>query len=264
MRKYLIGIILLTTCSCSGIWPFIKKKDSFDKLLEKYSFFQNKDYEDQLESLAQVYINSPGVSLYELRKRDKRYLKDIFDKIVLSNELLIKAKKNPNFFIIKNEAPFYFSLPGGNFFFSMGLFQKYLKNEDVFVAALTKEIIKSLRGIYEKKIIVPIGHIRTEQIITMTRISLEVDHELNRWVFYALKRSNMDPYAYLNWLQIKNKNALDFRLLFGNTDNFTREEFLFKNYITKGNLQERYNINQNANSSPEFYNLLKDLRALNE
>lgn len=213
-----------------------------------------------MNSLAFDYINNSGLRIIKLNKRSKRYLNGLYKKILLNNELLLNSKVVPKFYVIIENHPFYSSLPGGHFFFSLGLITKYFKYENLLVAALTSEIIKVHRDLYKKRIIVPIGHIRTERILALNRIPLDVKTELNKWTFYAMRRTGFDSFSCLIWLQIQNKNALDFTLQLGDSKNISQEEFLFKNFIIKEGSGERDNKRAESNSSKSFYRFINFIK----
>lgn len=252
-------IILLFLASCTQL-SFWRKQDPLSQQLSKYEAFTEKDFLDYLSSLGQVYNQTEGVRVLQLPKHFDEYFKDIFKKIISNNEQILKFSSDPKFYIIKDEKPFYFSLPYGQFFFSLGLFKRYIKNEHLLYAVLAQEVLKSLRGIYEKKIIVPKGFISTEQILAMVQIPREVKYNLNKWTFYVLKRTGSDPFAFLNWLQILNKNALDFNLTLGGLSDITREEYLFKNFVVKEGLQNQSLDEEKLRLSKDFYKLQAFLR----
>lgn len=253
--KYLIVLVLLMSCSI-----FEEKNSEYQQFPGRIKLYRNVDYVDQLSALSSGYITSPGIEVVSLSNLSKSYLQSIYTKIVNNNELLFKKKHDLEFYIIKNKTPFFFSLPKGKFFFSSGLFLRYLKNEELFVSSFSYEIIKSLNNIYNKKLIVPIGFLRTERILGITRISLEEKMEINKWSFFAMKRAGYDAFAILNWIQTQNKNTLDFTVQHGDARKITREEFLFKNFIVNegGENEKPFEL---VNSSKGFYKLIKDIRS---
>lgn len=248
--------------SCSSIKSIFEKKQPFRESFETLASFENKDFKDHYSSLGKIYINSPGIKTIQIDKKVRAYFNSLYSKITSNNELFLKKVIKPKFFIIKDPIPFYFSLPNAQFYFSLGLIKKYFKNEALFVAALTGEIIKSVRSIFTKNIIVPVGYINTDRILSLVRIPVEAISELNKWTFFTMKRSGFDPFASLIWIQTKNRNALDFNLLLGGSGNITREEFLFKNFIVQNRLQDKYSGGSESNSSPEFYYLMNFLRRI--
>ena len=221
--------------------------------------YKKKDFEDHLIALGEDYLKSPQIKTVALTKKSKRYLKNIYDRLVKNSELIFDRKDKPQFFIIKSRAPFYFSLPKSRIFISSGLVLKYLKNEQLLVAALAHEIIKSQKSLYEKNIMIPVGFVTTEKMLSITRISLDLKSEVNKWTYYMLRRAGYDSSAYLNWLQTQNKNTLDFTLQYGDTRTLSREEFLYKNFLVTQGFSDKEDEFL-VNSSASFYKLLKEVK----
>ena len=254
----LIAIFFLILCghSCSSYNIFNNQSNSAQQSLGKsYSV----DYVEHLKFQGKIYLASPATKTYRLSKKSRDYFESIYKKIVENNELILHQKNNLEVNVIQSDVPFYFSLPGAKFFFSRGLLKNYIKNEGVLVACFSYEILKSLRLLYPKKVTFPKGFIRTEEMLSLTRLPLKARVQLHKWAFNILKRSNFDPYGYLIWLQIQNKNPLDFSFQHGHNSRMIREEYSLKNYILKevGYLKKRQLVEKN--SSREFYNLIRSL-----
>ena len=255
---HLIAIFFLIFCgySCSTYNIFSNQSNLAQQSLGKsYS----EDYVEHLKFQGNTYLVSPATKTYRLSKKSRDYFESIYKKIVENNELILHQKNNLEVNVIQSEVPFYFSLPGAKFFFSRGLLKNYIKNEGVLVACFSYEILKSLRLLYPKKVTFPKGFIRTEEMLSLTRLPLKARIQLHKWAFNILKRSNFDPYGYLIWLQIQNKNPLDFSFQHGHNSRMIREEYSLKNYILKevGYLKKRQLVEKN--SSREFYNLIRSL-----
>lgn len=218
-----------------------------------------KDYIDHLASMGDVYLTSEEVKEIKLKNESIQLLDQIYERIISNNEILLSKKNKPRFHVILNRTPFIFSLPKAQFFISSGLIEKYLKSEDLFAAALTAEIIKSDRNIYEKRLMIPLGYQNTERMILITRLRPETKFQLNEWCYFVLKRSGYDASAYLNWIQVQNRNTLDFSLYLGDAIGITKEEHLFKNFMTKQGLASAEKKINEANSSKAFYNLLNNI-----
>ncbi|TDJ04637.1 MAG: hypothetical protein E2O68_07840 [Deltaproteobacteria bacterium] len=247
-------LFLILLCSCS----FYSTKETFS--LSSYSAKEKNDYIDQLASLAGVYVKSPEVYLIKLSKGSKRYLKKIYKRIRDSNELLFTSRPGAKFFIIKSRIPFHFSLPKGNFFFSSALVKKFLDTEELLVSVLAFEMIKSNRNIYPKNIVVPTGYIGTSRMLDLTYIPFEAKVELDKWAFRSLRRAGYDPASYLLWLQTQNKNSLEFgRQLRGR--NISREEYSLKNFLVKEGNEGNNNEEGDRNSTPGYYQLIKEIKA---
>ena len=252
------SLSLLLVASCS-----LFQNDSSSEvgeLLSKYRSLQNKDYIDHLTSLESVYIASPGVDSIKLSRRNTRYLRGLYEKIVMSNEFLFKHKQDPRFYIIQDKRPFFFSLPGAQFFFSSGLIVEYFKNEETLVCVLVYEMIKSHYLIYEKKTIIPIGYIKTARLLGLTGIPLEVKMEINKRSYFAMKRAKYDPLAILHWIQVQNRNSLDFSFQHGDIGTLSKEEFQFKNFMVTRGSHTGNIVLRSGRSSSGFYYLIDRIK----
>jgi hypothetical protein len=257
----IISIILISTlmasCSTMREWANDLINNPQNKKVQQY---ENKDYMDQLAYLGGEYLNTPGVKTIRLSGRSRNYLKSIYHRVVENSELILEYNVSPKFYIISNKIPFYFSLPGSQFFMSSGLVKKFFKNEHLLVAALSHEIVKSHRSIYQKKSVVPIGFLSTEKMLSLTSVPLKIKMEVNKWTFYVLKRAGYDSTAYLNWLQTQNKNTLDFMFQLGSGKQISKEEFLFKSFIVKQGIIEKANkLKGPSNSSKSFYKFVSEI-----
>jgi hypothetical protein len=224
--------------------------------------FLTEDYTSQLASLGEDYIRNEKHKELRINKNMNEYLIRIFDRIISNNQIFFKNNERPEFHFIKDKTPFYFSLPGSHFYFSSGLFQKYLKSEELFVSVLAVEIVKSKRNIYEKKPSIPLGFCNTEKMIQLTRVSPANRIQLNEWGYLILKRSGYDASVTLNWIQVQNRNVLDFAMLLGETNSISREEQLFKSFLSKEGLQANERKTIEANSSKDYYKLMNQIASV--
>lgn len=220
------------------------------------SVLKNQDYVDHLASIGNAYINFPETKMVSLPKESTLFLEKIYDRIVYNNQQLLTRPERPSFYFIKHNSPFLFSLPKGQFYFSTALLSKYLKSEELFVAAFAAEILRSQRAIYEKNVIIPLGFYNAEKMIELTRLRPNTKQQVNEWTYLVLKRSGYDASAYLNWIQIQNRNTLDFALYLGDLLGISREEHMFKNFMIKQGSVDGERRFSESNSSQEFYKLI--------
>jgi hypothetical protein len=75
----------------------------------------------------------------------------------------------------------------------------------------------------------------------------------------VLKRAGFDASVTLNWIQVQNRNVLDFAALLGDTTSISREEHLLKNFMAKEGVSNIEKKTIEANSSREFYQLLNQI-----
>jgi hypothetical protein len=227
-----------------------------------YSLLGNpieRDYVDHLSSNGDAFLKNNDVVEIKLNKDSIKFLITIYDRLVLNNEALFSTQARPSFHFIKNKTPFLFSLPNSQFFFSSGLIEKYLKSEEIFVAALASEVIRSQRLIYEKKMIIPTGSLSVEKMVGLCRLKSEIKVNVNEWAYTILKRSGFDASAYLNWIQVQNRNTLDFSFMLGDVVGISKEEHLFKNYLSRQGIASVEKKINEANSSKEFYKLINNV-----
>ena len=247
---FLLFLLFLTSCSSNE-----KIRLDFSNLGE----MREKDYVEHLASVGEDYLSHNLNLEIKLGKESEKFLEQVYERIVSNNEIMLAHEYAPSFHIIKGSRPFLFSLPHSQFFISNVLIEKYLKSEELFVAALSAEIIKSNRNIYEKRIMIPLGFYNTEKLLLITRLKEETKYKLNEWTYFILKRAGYDSTAYLNWIQIQNRNSLEFSYYLGDSIGISKEEHYFKNFMTKqGVVGFEKNINE-ANSSKAFYKLLNNI-----
>ena len=214
-----------------------------------------------LSSLSHSYLNAPDIQRIHLSKKSRKYLAGTYKRIAKSNELIFAQDNKVHFYFIKEETPFIFSLPHGHIFLSTGLLLKYLKSESLLVSSLVFEYIKSFKGIYRNKEVIPVGHLSTSHLIFLTRIGLDMKMKINQWAYTAMKRARYDAEALLRWIQTQNKNALDFSTLNGVGSSIVKEEFLFKSFSWKKRKRDHSEDDvQLENSSREFYHLINEMR----
>ncbi|MCK5884851.1 MAG: hypothetical protein KAG61_14270 [Bacteriovoracaceae bacterium] len=258
--KYLPILLLFILSSCGYISVDSFFEPSTDEIFGSYSQMEDDDYIDHLGGVGNDFLNTSGISQIKLSKRSNKYLENIYNRVVLNNELLLKKNFKSVFYLIDDSTPFLFSLPKAQFFISTALIKKYIRHEDVLSAAITYEIVKTHHNLYPKKRFVPIGYLPTERIISLTRIPLEVRVEVDKWTFYALERAGFDSYAFMLWIQTQNKNALDFTLQYGDARGISREEFLIKSFLLKDKETDLFDDSDESQSSESFYQFINEVK----
>lgn len=239
----------------AGCSSFGKKAIDYSSVGE----IQDKDYVEHLSSIGAKYLAHEETVEIKLSKESIQFLEQMHERIVTNNEMLMKHAFLPTFHVIANKTPFVFSLPHSQYYISSGLVEKYLKSEELFVAALTPEILKSDRNIYEKRIMIPFGFYNTEKLTQITKSKPAIKFQINEWVYIILKRAGYDPTAYLNWIQVQNRNTLDFSLYMSDAVSISKEEQYFKNYMTKQGVSGVDKKPNEANSSKSFYKLINNI-----
>lgn len=262
MKIIFLLILCLLSSSCS-IWGS-KDKKKLPLELENYEYNSAKDYLDHLDNLGKMYRSTSDIQTIHLSKESTHYLDDLLYQLVINNETFLNKseKETPRIFIIRSASPFHFSTPDMGIYLSTGLLKKYIKNEALLATVLGFELIRSSKNIYTKSMIIPVGYISTERLISLLRVPFNEKVEINKWLYYVLRRSGFDPQEVLSWIQIKNKNTLDFSLQVGDTKLIAREESLYKAFIVKKSVAISGSNKRKFNSSKSYYSLSKDLEKI--
>ena len=244
--------------SCASVTQWFSHAEDEQYLQSKKSRPDTHDFTSHLAHLGLDFIRSKGIEVIFLSPENRRYFTEMVKRIVDNNRLVYTDNLEFKFYIIKSSTPFYFSLPGGNYFYSTGIFKKYIKSEALLWAIISIQTFRIFNNIYEKKIIIPTGHLGLEEMVGLTRIPLKYRNEVNKWGHLTLMRSGIDPSTILSWIQMRNKNILDFTLMDGQLGVATREEFAFKHFlatVAKNELQ----VDSQNNSSRGFYKLVQNI-----
>ncbi len=252
MKLFIIAIITILFSSCATSSKSLNDYSNLSEVTEH-------DYIDHLASIGPVYLKSEDIHEIKLKPDSVHFLEKIYERIVSNNEVLLTHEYKPQFHVIISKTPFLFSLPKAQFFLSSGLIERYLKSEELFVAAIVSEILKSDRNIYEKRVMIPLGFYNTEKMIQIAKLRSETKYQVNEWSYFVLKRAGFDASAYLNWIQVQNRNTLDFSLLLGDAIGISKEEHLFKNFMAKQGIAGVEKKIIEANSSKGFYKLLNNI-----
>lgn len=249
---FFILISLLSSCA----WL---ERIATDKSDENYrSKLVEQDYIEQLNHQGQVYLGERQSMLVNLRKSSQEYFGKLIQKLKSANEkYFIDVKQVYKLEVIRDQTPYYFSLPNGVIVLSTGLLKKYIDNESLFAVILSRMLFVSAKRVYVKKISIPRGTLSTIEMMKLVDLPLHVRSEVNKWVYHILNRAGFDGLAVLNWIQIQNKSILDFSMMYKDLSLISREEFEFKNFIVS--TSERLLAEEDRNSSQDFYMFKKDV-----
>ncbi|MFG1500325.1 hypothetical protein ABMA70_08965 [Halobacteriovorax sp. XZX-3] len=243
--KILILLTLFSFTSCT----YLYKKDN-DYPYNYQDTFTSQDYLTHLEGIAELFIKNNKVR--KPNRRSLRYLNTIAKELYLNNQgLFQKDDFGINFYIVDDNRNFYFSLPKNNVFMSRGLLKNYMNSENIFVAVLLGELIRSKIGIYEKKKLIPLNSYTIDDMIRINNLDLNAKRDLNNLVYEVLIKSGYDPEARLLWLQTLNRQSISFSVQGVHSHELSKEEFLLKNYMV--NSGEDENLIFEKNSSRLFY-----------
>lgn len=251
-------IFLMGSCASLNI-PYFGRDNVEQISLKGYLEYDEDDYIDHLISFHNAYREGNRTKVVSLNRGSEYYLKRLVKKIVGTNELFFDPDIEASFTIIRTNTPFHFSLPGRRFYLSTGLLKKYVKNEEMLYCALVFELIRSEKNIYTKTTIIPTGNLDTNRLLSLLRLHTPDKVEIHKWSYYLLKRSGVNTDAYLSWLQVKNRNSLDFALQLGDTRSISREEALYKAFLIEIEKDEKRSGNYKG-SSRSFYRFLRDIK----
>jgi hypothetical protein len=249
--------VLFVLSSCTS---FILPGRSSQKanLGSGYKAMTAQDYEDHLAALKQPFLNSPGIKIFNTDDSTKKYIEALITDIIANNEIFFKKLKQGSITIVDSESPLHFSLPKGEIFLSRGLITKYLKTESMLVCVLTYELVRSEKLLYPRQTFIPIGYVTLDKMLNLNRLSLDEKMEVHKWAHHLTIRSGFDGEYYLSWLQAQNRNTADFILQFGDANQITREESLFKAFLIKSSSEEQ--VIPRKNSSKSFYTFINRIR----
>ena len=254
-----LPLFLLSSCAAARKIAQIKEER---RLRKSMASLKEHEIEAHLIHLGEDFIKSKNTRFIRPSQKGRRYLKGVVKQILRSNPSLYPKEEvegvEIKFYFIKNDTPFYFSLPGGSYFYSTGIIKKYLKSESLLQALIALQTFRIFKKIYTKGTLVPKGFITVEELISLTRVPLRYKNEINKWAYLTLKRAKFDPFSILNWIQVRNKNTFDFTLIDGNVSAVAREEFLIKRFLTKKREPFPAGLSK-KNSSKKFYHLIKDI-----
>lgn len=246
-------IVILKGCSSLNM----KKKTIY--LDEKYSYQTTLDYKKHFTQVGQDYLSFNKKNVLQPSRQTSEYIEGLAERILVNNRMIFSDNFEVKVYFIKNEQPFHFSAPSGSIFLSTALINRYVSYEDVLIAILAGEILKSGKLIYEKKMSAPVGAITYKDMEIYNKLSLNVKNQLNQWSFYVLKRSGVNPLSVLRFLQIKNKNFLDFVTTNNVLTDISREETLLKTFLVKNQVYSDV-TKYSTNSSTGFYKFKSELR----
>jgi hypothetical protein len=256
MKATLILMIIFTS-SCSLL---SKKESDLDaKDLGTYKEMNLDDFITHLNKFEQSYLNVDGVNKHYLSYNEKSYLNSIVQDLYKNNELFFRDNKKPEFHVIKDNRPFHFSLPNKSIFISSGLLKKYIKSEKLLYCLISYELIRSEKNVYKKVQIIPTGSLDTDRVLAILRLDTNIKVEIHKWSYYVLKRVGIDTDNYLSWLQIQNRNSVDFSAQLGEIGSISREEAMFKSFIIK-NSSRRRSSSKYERSSRGFYRFINRIK----
>ncbi len=251
-----IVLLLFLNFSCSMIFQSDEEVKEFS--LEGYTPYAQEDYEEHLKTIEKFYLKNSSVKFIKLSSSSQTYLDRIIQKIISKNELFFKQEKLNKVYVVQDSQPFHFSFPDRHLFFSSGLIAKYIKHEGILASIIAYELVRSEKLIFNRKIKIPTGFISTPSVVNLLRVSLKNKIEVHKWAFHSIKKAGFDFDQYLAWIQIQNRNNLDFSFHLGDYSSISREETLFKRFLIKESTIQSARKSK-SNSSKNFYRFTKEI-----
>ncbi len=165
-----------------------------------------------------------------------------------------------SFLVFNDNRPFYFSLPSGEIILSRKLIEKYIDHEGVLISILIPEFIRIRKAVYPKVKRIPLGYFELEKMLSQQRLPFNQRMKLHQWSYYLLLRTNYNPGQYLSWLQLQNRNHLDFSFYLADSILLAKEEAYLKQFIVQ-NYGKLDLTPLNLKSSREFYGFIDVYRS---
>lgn len=215
-----------------------------------------KDYQHHLMSYESIFLGSEGVKELKLSSETEDFLENIAIEIIQNNELFFRESVRPKFHIVKSSVPFHFSLPGRTIFLSTALIDRFIKHEAVLASIVSYELVRSEKSLYNRAIIIPVGYLSLERILGLNRLPVDNKVEIHKWAYHSIRRAGFDGEYYLSWLQLMNRNTIDFLPMLGDAGAISREEALFKRFMIKRVNQEDARSLARKDSSKNFYRFI--------
>lgn len=253
MLKLSFILYLLVFHGCS----LFKSSEDINRMPENFIPMDNSDYLQYFEFLGKQF--KAKNKEIKLSAQSQKYLIKIVDKLVVNNEHFYRNKKEFDIIFVNSTEPFYFSLPPNTIVISSELIQKYIEHESFFICVLVFEMIRLEKSLFQKSTLAPQLDFTNNDLLKLLRIPLEVRIESNKWAYYQMTRSHFDQDQYLSWLQVINRNHLDFYAMLGDTSLIFKEESSFKEFLAI-NYGKNRGLRVQSNSSKDFYAFIRELR----
>ncbi len=237
-----------------------KKKKNIPPVIDlgEYKIYHETDFVDHLNQINLFLKQSEKNKLITYNKKIENYFTTLSSKIISNNELFFKRIKKVQIEVVKDARPFHFSMPGSSIYISLGLIKKYINHESELAAVIAYELVRLENSLYNKMIILPNGYIDVDRLVVLLRSDLKEKNEIHKWAYYLIKRAGFDESLYLSWLQLMNRNTVDFQFFLGDVAVISREESLFKRFLVT--LKEDITLEENKTISPSiFYQVVNQL-----
>lgn len=258
MRHFVLILAIILISSCS----FFSKKESRDNFKDQYVHDSRRDYWEHWKKLGNDFKANYRNQLKSPPANVTAYLKNILLTVEKKNEVFFEKdpKADISFLVFDDDRPFYFSLPTGEIILSRKLIERYIVHEGVLISILVPEYIRIRKAVYPKVKKIPLGYFELDKMLSMQRLPFEQRMKLHEWSYYLLLRTNYNPGQYLSWLQLQNRNHLDFSFYLADSILLTKEEAYLKQFIIQ-NYGKLELTPINLKSSKGFYSFIDKYRS---
>ncbi len=192
-----------------------------------------------------------------LNSRSQNYLNSIVKGFLNKNKYFFSKIKKIDFYKINDRRPFYFSSPKGEVFLSSGLIEKYIKHENYLKNMILFELIRIEKRVYNKEKLIPKGYYTIEEVMNLSRLPIQSKVNIHRWAYKILVENQEDAITYLQWIQIQNRNFVDFDFYLGDKYTIFKEEQGLREYTVKS-LKNNNRKTFFPKSSKSFYKFRKN------
>lgn len=250
LKLQILCLLVLQLNSCSFL-SFIggKKSEVQEEIqLSRRDYWLHwKKLSNDFKETHKSLLAPPPPSVHE-------YLKQIVKNVEKKNEIFFENDPNVeiSFLIFKDKRPFYFALPTGEIILSTRLVEKYIDHEGALLSVIIPEFIRVKKVIYPKLHLLPMGFMELEKMLSIQRLSFDVRMKLHQWSYYLMLRSNFHPNQYLSWIQLQNRNHVDFSFYLADSIVLVKEEAYLKQFIVNNYGKLEFNP-LNLKSSKDFY-----------
>jgi len=208
-----------------------------------------ESYLDHYNNLLNDFITTSSGYIKKARPEIQGYLNGIWKRLL--GRMDYKSVTALEVYYYDDQQPFYLLSPDGRLILSIGLIEKYVRNQPLLSVILLEAILRIKHNYFYKIIFIPTGIITVEQMLSVLKLDLKSKTNINEWIYYYLKKNNGDVVSILDWVQVKNRNSLDFSLLNNNGYSPLEEEKVLKNIFLKGRNLELFH--EEVSLSPKVF-----------
>jgi hypothetical protein len=257
MHQSVINILLLVAlASCAQFRIPIFGGDKPIEPIKDWKPYGEVDYRHHMEAHEKSFLAGEHVRPLTLSPGVRSFLENLALNILQSNELFFQGQERPRFHVVASSVPFHFSLPGRAIFLSTALINRHIKHEAVLASIIAYELVRSEKMLYMRTVVVPLGYMPVERMLGLSRIGVDEKIEVHKWAYHAIRRAGFDGEYYLAWLQLMNRNTVEFLPLLGDAGSISQEEAMFKAFMVKRARQEDARAVARRDSSKEFYQFI--------